>query len=208
MGDVAASGGVWISTPADRIYAEPTTITGSIGVAVAFPTLENVFDYVGVNFDGVTTSKNAGWGINQGIDEQLDAIFARWAGSAYNRFIEQVAQSREKDTDYIRSIAGGRVWLAPKAKEIELIDELGTMEDAIAYAASQAGLEEYRVNYMVQEVSPVIAFLRRFSIGLDAASTHPYGVFGQRIAELMKALEGINQPRAAILCAECMVEVL
>lgn len=78
MGDVATSGGVWVSTPADTIYAEPTTITGSIGVAVAFPTLENVFDYVGVNFDGVTTSENGGWGIYKGVNEKLDAIY--WPG--------------------------------------------------------------------------------------------------------------------------------
>ena len=78
MGDYAASGGVYISTPADYIFAEPTTITGSIGVAIALPTLENAMDYIGVNFDGVVTSKYAGWDPLQKIDDDLDKIFESW----------------------------------------------------------------------------------------------------------------------------------
>ncbi len=208
MGDVAASGGVWVSTPADKIYAEPTAITGSIGVAVAFPTLENVFDYIGVNFDGVTTSKNAGWGPYKGVDEQLDAIFARWAGSAYDHFIELVANSRERDADYIRSIAGGRVWLAPDALERGLIDELGTMEDAIAHAAERAGLDDYRTHYVVQEVSPVFALLRQFSASVNDQVSVSYNVFATRMAKLLATLENISEPKATVLCSICMVELL
>jgi protease-4 len=208
MGDVAASGGVWVSTPADTIFAEPTTITGSIGVAIAFPTLENVFEYIGVNFDGVTTSEHAGWGVNQGVDEKLDAIFARWASSAYQRFIDQVAKSRGKDPEYIRSIAGGRVWLAPKALELGLIDELGTMEDAISYAAGQAELDRYRVNYVVKEVSPAIALLRAFSLGAAGGVTSSYNVFAERVAKLMAVVEDLEQPRATLLCSHCLVEIL
>jgi len=208
MGDVAASGGVWVSTPADTIFAEPTTITGSIGVAIAFPTLENVFEYIGVNFDGVTTSEHAGWGVNQGVNEKLDAIFARWASSAYQRFIDQVAKSRGKDPEYIRSIAGGRVWLAPKALELGLIDELGTMEDAIIYAAVQAELDTYRVNYVVKEVSPAIALLRAFSLGAAGGVTSSYNVFSDRVAKLLAAVEDLGQPRATLLCSRCLVEIL
>ena len=111
---------MWISTPADSIFAEPTTITGSIGVAIAFPTLENAFDHVGINFDGVTTSEYAGWNLNQGINEKLDAVFARFASTAYNRFIDVVASSRNKEPEYIRSIAGGRVWIGSRAQELGL----------------------------------------------------------------------------------------
>lgn len=208
MGDVAASGGVWVSTPADTIFAEPTTITGSIGVAIAFPTLENVFDYVGVNFDGVTTSEHAGWGLNLGMNEKLDAIFYRWASSAYQRFIDQVATSRGKDSDYIRSIAGGRVWLAPRALELGLIDELGTMEDAISYAALQAELDDYRVDYVVQEVSPAIALLRAFSRSATGGVVAPYNIFSDRVAKLQAVLEDLGQPKATLLCSHCLVEML
>jgi protease-4 len=207
MGDVAASGGVWISTPADRIYAESTTITGSIGVAIAFPTLENVFDYIGVHFDGVTTSKFAGWGINQGVDEELDAIFAKWAGSAYERFISLVAQGRGKDEKYIRSIAGGRVWIATAAQERGLVDELGNMEDAIAAAAGLAGLEDFRINYVVQEVSPGFALLRRFTASLSGGTPGASESLSRKTVRFLASLEGLSQPRATVLCTRCTVEL-
>ena len=143
MGDYAASGGVYISTPADYIFAEPTTITGSIGVAIALPTLENAMDYIGVNFDGVVTSKHGGWDPTQAIDEDLDKIFAGWGAEAYDRFITFVAESRSKSYEDVKAIAGGRVWIATSAKEIGLVDEIGGIEDAIAYAASLADLEDY-----------------------------------------------------------------
>ncbi len=207
MGDVAASGGVWVSTPADRIYAERSTLTGSIGVAVAFPTLENVYDYIGVHFDGVTTSKYAGWSPALAVNEELDAIFARWASGAYEHFVNNVAADREQDRDYIRSIAGGRVWLAPKALELGLIDELGDLEAAISAAAAAAGLEDYRVNYVVQEPSLAFRLLRQFSgrmgIGLDP----DYRRWGSRLSEFLGILEGISQPTATVICTECVLEL-
>jgi protease-4 len=208
MGDVAASGGVWVSTPADTIYAEPTTITGSIGVAVAFPTLENVFDYVGVNFDGVTTSENAGWGVYKGVNEKLDAIFARWANSAYEQFIGLVATSRNREPDYIRSIAGGRVWLAPDALDRGLIDKLGTMEEAIAHAAQLADLQEYKTHYVVQKVSPVTALLRQLSGGITAQASSSYNVFARRMTSLMAMVEDISEPKATVMCSSCLIELL
>jgi protease IV len=207
MGDVAASGGVWVSMPAEHIYAEPTTITGSIGVAVAFPTMENLFDYIGVHFDGVTTSAHAGWSPVQGVNAHLDAIFASWAGSAYTHFINTVASSRDKDPGFIRSIAGGRVWLAPAALELGLIDEIGTMEDTIADAAQRAGLEQFRINYVVKEVSPAVALLRRFSAGLAGEVSSPVGSFAQKISHLLLALENISQPRALVMCTICTFEM-
>jgi protease-4 len=207
MGDVAASGGVWISTPADTIFAEATTITGSIGVAIAFPTLENVYDYVGVNPDGVTTSEYAGWGLNQAIDEKLDALFARFASSAYNRFIDVVASSRDREPEYIRSIAGGRVWIGSKAQELGLVDEMGSLEDAIAAAAVAAEIEDYDVNYVYLEPPFSAQLLEMFSVstGLDVSS--PYGYFAERLASLMEIVEGISQPRATVMCTACMVEL-
>ena len=206
MGDVAASGGVWVSTPADRIFAEPTTITGSIGVAIAFPTLENLFDYVGVHFDGVTTSEHAGWNINQPVNEKLDALFATWASSAYERFINTVAESRDKEPNYIRSIAGGRVWLAPDALELGLIDEIGTLEDAISYAAESAELDDYRVNYVVKPISPTFAILRQFDIAVGARGASELQTAAEYFVEAMQTLEGLNAPKATIMCTECVFD--
>ena len=206
MGDVAASGGVWVSTPAQRIFAEPTTITGSIGVAVAFPTLENLFDYIGVHFDGVTTSEHAGWSINRPVNEKLDALFARWASSAYERFVDTVAESRDKDADYIRSIAGGRVWLAPDALERGLIDELGTMEDAIAYAAEAASIDDYRVNYVTKPISPAFALLRQFDLSVSSAVDGNLTTAAEHIVNAMQGLEGLNAPRATVMCTVCVFD--
>ena len=206
MGDVAASGGVWVSTPAQRIFAEPTTITGSIGVAVAFPTLENLFDHIGVHFDGVTTSEHAGWSINRPVNEKLDVLFARWASSAYQRFVDTVAESRGRDADYIRSIAGGRVWLAPDALERGLIDELGTMEDAIAFAAEAAGIDDYRVNYVVKPISPAFALLRQFDLSVGSAIDGNLTTAAEQIVNAMQGLKGLNAPRATVMCTECVFD--
>jgi protease-4 len=207
MGDVAASGGVWISTPADTIFAEATTITGSIGVAIAFPTLENVYDYVGVNPDGVTTSEYAGWGLNQGIDEKLDAAFARFASSAYNRFINVVASSRDKEPEYIRSIAGGRVWIGSKALELGLVDEIGSLEDTIVAAAKAADIDDYDVDYVYLDPPFSILLLEKFSASMGVKLSSPYGYFAERFASLMEIVEGISQPRATVMCTDCMLEL-
>ena len=153
MGDYAASGGVYISTPADYIFAEPTSITGSIGVAFALPTFENLMDYIGVNFDGVVTSKHGGWDLTQSVDDELDKIFARWGADAYDRFIRFVAESRSQSFEDIKEIAGGRVWIATDAQEIGLVDAIGGIDDAIAFAADMAEVEDYRVEYYGEELS-------------------------------------------------------
>ena len=173
MGDYAASGGVYIATPADYIFAEPTTITGSIGVAIALPTLENAMDYIGVNFDGVVTSKHGGWDPTQAIDEDLDKIFASWGADAYDRFVNFVADSRSQSYEDIKAIAGGRVWIATSAKEIGLVDEIGGIDDAIAYAVNLTELEDYQVEYYGQELSPEELILRELLENFDVSLGEP-----------------------------------
>jgi len=173
MGDYAASGGVYISTPADYIFAEPTTITGSIGVAIALPTLENAMDYIGVNFDGVVTSKHGGWDPTQAIDEDLDKIFAGWGADAYDRFVNFVADSRSQSYEDIKAIAGGRVWIATSAKEIGLVDEIGGIDDAIAYAVNLTELEDYQVEYYGQELSPEELIIRELLENFDVSLGEP-----------------------------------
>jgi protease-4 len=173
-----------------------------------FPTIENTLDYIGVNTDGVTTSKHAAWGIHRPVDEQLDAIFASWASDAYEHFIDNVATSRSKDADYIRSIAGGRVWLAPKALELGLIDELGTLEQAIAYAASQAGVKDYRVDYVTRPIPPAVHFLRQFTAAIGMGSGSTYQTFAGRVQSLFALFIDISEPKATVMCSECMVELL
>ena len=208
MGDYAASGGVYISTPADYIFAEPTTITGSIGVAIALPTLENAMDYIGVNFDGVVTSKHGGWDPTQAIDEDLDKIFAGWGADAYDRFVNFVADSRSQSYEDIKAIAGGRVWIATSAKEIGLVDEIGGIDDAIAYAVNLTELEDYQVEYYGQQLSPEELILRELLENFDISIKEPK-VFSalNGLTDLYDTLTGIQQPKALLTCEDCMVDI-
>ena len=208
MGDYAASGGVYIATPADYIFAEPTTITGSIGVAIALPTLENVMDYVGVNFDGVVTSKHGGWDPTQAIDKDLDKIFAAWGAGAYDRFVNFVADSRSQSYEDIKKIAGGRVWIATSAKEIGLVDEIGGIDDAIAYAANMAELEDYQVEYYGQKLSPEELIIKELLENFDVSVGKPKAMSALNgIADLYETLTEIQQPKALLTCQICMVDL-
>ncbi|MDA9601093.1 signal peptide peptidase SppA [Pseudomonadota bacterium] len=208
MGDYATSGGVYISTPADYIFAEPTTITGSIGVAIALPTLENAMDYIGVNFDGVVTSKHGGWDPTQAIDEDLDKIFAGWGADAYDRFVNFVADSRSQSYEDIKAIAGGRVWIATSAKEIGLVDEIGGIDDAIAYAVNLTELEDYQVEYYGQQLSPEELILRELLENFDVSIKEPK-VFSalNGLTDLYETLTGIQQPKALLTCEDCMIDI-
>ena len=208
MGDYAASGGVYISTPADYIFAEPTTITGSIGVAIALPTLENAMDYIGVNFDGVVTSKHGGWDPTQAIDDDLDKIFAGWGADAYDRFVSFVAESRSQSYEDIKAIAGGRVWIATSAKEIGLVDEIGGIDEAISYAANMAELEDYQVEYYGQELSPEELIIRELLENFDVSVGEPKVLSALNgLADFYETLTDIQEPKALLTCKDCLVDL-
>ena len=208
MGDYAASGGVYISTPADYIFAEPTTITGSIGVAIALPTLENAMDYIGINFDGVVTSKHGGWDPTQAIDDDLDKIFASWGADAYDRFISVVAESRSKSYEEIKEIAGGRIWIATSAKEIGLVDEIGGIDDAISYAANMAELEDYQVEYYGEEISPGEMIFKELLENFDVSLGEPKVLSALNgLASLYETLTDIQEPKALLTCTDCLVDL-
>ena len=208
MGDVAASGGVYISTAADYIFAEATSITGSIGVAIALPTFENVAEYVGVNFDGVVTSRYGGWDLTQSIDEDLDEIIKSSVAGVYDRFLQFVAESRSQSYEDIRAIAGGRVWIGTAAKELGLVDEIGGINQAITHAAKLSELAEYEVVYYGQEIS--------FEEKLVSELLKNAGVSIQ-IPEVFSAVDGmlkfyeslieISNPEVLLTCGGCVVQL-
>src|SRR5690606_38935985 len=150
MGDLAASGGYYIAAAADSIFAQPNTITGSIGVFGIIPNLENFFnDKLGVTFDVVKTSEFADLGsLNRPLTAQEEAIIQQSVNKIYYSFTQKVAEGRKKDRSYIDSIGQGRVWTGSQAVELGLVDRLGGLEDAIKSAAKKAKLQEYKiVNY-------------------------------------------------------------
>jgi protease-4 len=208
MGDYAASGGVYIATPADYIFAEPTTITGSIGVAIALPTLENAMDFIGVKFDGVVTSKHGGWDPTQPIDDDLDKIFAGWGADAYDRFVGFVADSRSQPYEKIKAIAGGRVWIATSAKELGLIDGIGGIEEAIAYAAEMAALDDHVVKYYQKKLTQEELILKQIFKNFDVKVQEPAAlVMFTGLTEIYKTLIDIKNPQVLLTCELCLVDI-
>lgn len=141
MGSVAASGGYWISTYADRIFAEPTTITGSIGVFGLFINVQQLANNLGFTWDTVQTGKLAGLLTisRPKTDEEL-AVFQHMVDWTYDQFTDKVAAARKIDKARVLEIAQGRVWSGQEAKQIGLVDEIGGLRAAISYAAEKAGL--------------------------------------------------------------------
>lgn len=154
MGSVAASGGYWISMSADRIFAEPTTITGSIGVFGLFMNYPRTLDKIGVNVDGVGTTKFAGaFHPGREFNPEVGNIVQQLVEQTYEEFIAQVAESRGLDPSAVREIARGRVWSGARALELGLVDEHGGLDAAVAAAAKLAKVSEYRVDYVERELS-------------------------------------------------------
>jgi protease-4 len=206
MGDVAASGGVYISTPADYIFAEPTSITGSIGVAIAVPTFENVMDYIGINFDGVVTSSYGGWDPTQPIDEDLDRIIESSVSGVYDRFIQFVADSRSQSYDDIKAIAGGRVWIGTAAEELGLVDEIGGINEAIAHAAELSEIEGYKVEYYGQERSFEERLIGELLTITGISIQEPKILSAlDGMLKLYEAITEIQKSQVLLACEDCLV---
>ncbi|MBQ8223551.1 MAG: signal peptide peptidase SppA [Bacteroidales bacterium] len=147
MGNYAASGGYWISSTADYIFADPNTLTGSIGVFGTMPNLEGFFnDKLGLTFDEVTTNKNSDFGsITKPMTPYQLKMMQKHVTTTYDDFITLVSTTRDLRKTFVDSIGQGRVWSGTDAIEIGLVDELGGIEKAIVYAAEKAGLENYSI---------------------------------------------------------------
>ena len=154
MGSYAASGGYWISTEGDRIFADPTTLTGSIGVFGTFPNAKKFLnETVGLTFDVVKTNENADFGsITEPLTDYQKKMLQKYVGNTYNDFTSLVARTRGLRQSYVDSIGQGRVWAGTDALELGLVDELGGLDKAIEYAAKQADLTDYSIkNYPKQK---------------------------------------------------------
>ncbi|MFD1255871.1 signal peptide peptidase SppA [Mucilaginibacter terrae] len=147
MGDYAASGGYYIACAADSIFAEPNTITGSIGIFAILPNMQKFFnDKLGLTFDGVKTGKYADLGdVSRPLTPEERAILQAQVNQGYNDFTQAVATGRKKSQEYINSIGQGRVWTGEQAIKIGLVDRLGNINDAIASAAKKAKLKNYNI---------------------------------------------------------------
>lgn len=148
MGNVAASGGYYIACNADKIFAEPTTITGSIGVFGVIPNVSKLAGNIGVNAEQVSTNNGASYSVFEPMTSEFRAVTTEGVEQVYTTFLDRVSAGRNMNFSAVDSIAQGRVWSGVDAKNIGLVDELGNIEDAIAAAAELAEITDYKIrNY-------------------------------------------------------------
>ncbi len=216
MGDLAASGGYWISMNANRILAEPNTITGSIGIFGMYPEIPDTLAKIGVHTDGVgTTPWSGAFDFRRPLDPRIGRVIQSVINKGYRDFVGQVAAARGKSFEAIDAVAQGRVWSGKQAKDRGLVDELGGLEDATRIAAEMAKLgTDYRVEYAQRPMGNFERLLLKLGHGQAGALVRAMGLqvpsAWLQLADLpptLKMLRNLKpgQPQAMAYCF-CRVE--
>ncbi len=215
MSSLAASGGYWISMGADRIIAQPTTLTGSIGIFSVITTFEKGLNKLGVNTDGVGTSPFANVGITQGFTDGASQAMQMAIEHGYYRFISLVGQNRGMDVDQVDKVAQGRVWTGQDALEHGLVDQIGDFDDAIDTAAQLSNLENYNLYWVEEPLSPAEQFFKdvfteaKVHLGLDVSSMLPdaWQPAAKQLVSDANLLSSFNDPKGQYaFCLPCQVE--
>jgi protease-4 len=214
MGDVAASGGYWVSTPADRIFAEPGTITGSIGVFAIVPSFEKALSQWGVTTDGIKTTPLSGEpDVVGGLSPEISEILQANVEHAYAHFIGLVAQARHRTPEQVDAIGQGRVWDGGTARQNGLVDQFGNLDDALAYAASAAKLDKWHPEFLGETNDRWGALLQRLRGGDDDSAPSSGGqdyagaITERQMGLLGRALAGaerlVGTRGTQAYCLEC-----
>ena len=215
MSSLAASGGYWISMNADQIIAQPTTLTGSIGIFSVIATFEKSLNHMGVYTDGVGTSPFSEMGITTGISDKAADAFQLGIEHGYNRFINLVSQSRNIPLNDMASIAEGRVWTGQDALQLGLVDRMGDFDDAVVLAAKLAKLDSYNLYWVEEPLSPAQQLIQDFmnqvqlSFGLDMNALLPPALqpMAQQITQDASLLQSFNDPKGQYaFCLNCQVQ--
>ena len=200
MGDIAASGGVWVTTTSEEIWAENTTLTGSIGVYGIYPDLSPLAKWAGINYDGVSMTK-AGeiYDVRRGMNDEINKQFREGIENFYKDFVAKVANNRGMDFSDVLKVAGGRIWRGDKALEIGLIDKIGSLDDAINSMAKKLELENYKAFSYNNEVE--------FE---DYLNSLLQGVVPAQLQGLLNEISGLNrmflsekEKYVVVYCFEC-----
>ncbi|MBY8084592.1 signal peptide peptidase SppA [Vibrio fluvialis] len=215
MSSLAASGGYWISMSGDQIVAQPTTLTGSIGIFSVITTFEKGLNKLGVYTDGVGTSPFSGVGVTTGLTDGVKDALQMGIEHGYHRFISLVAENRHMSEQDVDKVAQGRVWTAQDAQKLGLVDKLGDFDDAVALAASLAKLENYNLYWVEEPLSPAQQFLQdlfgqvRAGLGLDVSSLMPEALkpATKQLVSDASLLSSFNDPKGYYaFCLTCQVE--
>ena len=215
MSTYAASGGYWIAANTDKIIASPSTITGSIGVFGMFMTYENSLNYLGVNSDGVGSTELAGFSTVRPLAPEFGQILQRNVETTYQNFLTLVSTARGMEIDAVDDVAQGRVWIGTDALELGLVDELGTLQNAVTAAAELAELENYDSFYVQRTLTAQEIFWKEFFgqaftfVGkwqfaqADGALISEF----KRVLNEFSLVNKLNDPKGTyILCLECKVD--
>ncbi|RNM24327.1 signal peptide peptidase SppA [Dickeya undicola] len=212
MGGMAASGGYWISTPANVIIASPSTLTGSIGIFGVITTFENSLDSIGVHTDGVATSPLAALSQTRALPPEASQLMQLNIERGYQNFISLVAESRKKTPQEVDAIAQGHVWVGSDAKTNGLVDQLGDFDDAVKKAAELAKLEHYQLSWYSGEPDLLDAMFNqvRSSVytmlpsALQALVPAPMAQLAQTVRAQTSVLDTLNDPQNRYaLCLNC-----
>ena len=217
MGGVAASGGYYISAPADKIYAEKATITGSIGVGGFIPTFERAFDQLGIHEDGYSTV-DITTSLLQTLTEKDKAILQMGTENIYQKFISKVSENRNMTIEEVDIIAQGKVWIGAKALEIGLVDAIGNLEDAIEAAAVLAELDDdygitmikrndpfstFAASFNFKVLTKILTLMSHMGFSIPSIIDHPLinwlGMQSEQLAQF-------NDPRGIYLNCYCEIE--
>ena len=207
MGDIAASGGVWVTTNSDEIWAEKDTLTGSIGVYGIIPTLDGIYDWAGIKVDGVSSTKAAEWDERESMPNEVKDAIQASIDNTYFKFVTKVAENRGMAYEEVLPIAGGRIWAGYKALELGLVDKIGDLDDALLSAAEKAGLEDFKVKTYKKPVDPIDALLNGLLENINIkVDVDPRLELLSSV--LPKQLKVINPSKKSVLayCFDCDLE--
>ena len=205
MGDIAASGGVWVTTLSDEIWAKEETITGSIGVYGIIPTLDGIYEWAGIQVDGVTSTKAGEWDERLPMPEYVSKAIQAGIDHTYDKFVSKVAENRMVPDKEILSIAGGRIWSGEKAVQLGLVDKIGDLNDAIESAASFADLDDYMVVSYSKEMDPFDLFINELlnSFGSKISVGSEIKMLSKIIDSNYRFIDLDKKINTAIYCFEC-----
>lgn len=195
MGDVAASGGYYIASPADRIFAEPTTITGSIGVFGVIPFTGNMLqNKLGLTFDRVQTNKHAVLSTNRRLSPEEFETIQEEVDAIYLDFLNRVSTGRGMTVEAVNTIARGRVWTGTDALNIGLVDQLGGIKEAINYAAKQAGIKDQKIRYWPEKKEdPIFELIEGLTKEEEASIKSSYSEMPESLKFYYQQLKKLEQ---------------
>ncbi|MAV61631.1 MAG: signal peptide peptidase SppA [Gammaproteobacteria bacterium] len=205
MGDIAASGGVWVTTLSDEIWAKNETITGSIGVYGIIPTLDGIYEWAGIQVDGVSSTKAGEWDERLPMPEYVNEAIQAGIDHTYDKFVSKVAENRDMPYKEILSIAGGRIWSGEKAVQLGLVDKIGDLDNAIESAANFAELDNYKIISYSKEMDPFDIFINELlnNFGANINLSSEIKMLGKFIETKYKFINPEKKINTAIYCFEC-----